>query len=66
MSRHLLDTLWDSLPTDVASSVHEQFRVIRMELTLLRRGIMLAEKREKSPSYIMELKALLETVDAIL
>lgn len=33
------------------------------ELELLRRGVWLAEQREKHPSYAMELQAVLQTAD---
>jgi hypothetical protein len=63
MSRHLLDQLWDSLPNEAAQNeLHPQFQ----QIELIRRGVELAEQREKHPSYAMELKGLLEMVEDLL
>jgi hypothetical protein len=46
--------------------ISERLKVIEKEAALLRRGISLALMREKVPSYHMELKAVLETVDIVI
>jgi hypothetical protein len=46
--------------------ITERLKVLEQEAALLRRGISLALMREKVPSYHMELKAVLETVDIVI
>lgn len=41
----------------------DQFRYLLQDLALVHRGVVLAYQRERVPSYAMELKAVLETVE---
>lgn len=50
----------------VRDSIDFVRRKVAGDLAIVRKGVELAERREKSPSYVMELREILKSLDDIL